>query len=100
MNDNGRGKRRWTPRLVLRWIGAITLTISLFMALYGAYGFDTATSAGVLFVYWTVFFFCMMSTLIIAVLDVLMTIVKFRKAHTELRRSFSDGVRGKSDGSS
>ena len=100
MNDNGRGKRRWTPRLILRWIGALTLVISLLMALYGAYGFDTSTSAGALFFYWTVFFVCMMSTIIIAILDALMTIIGFRKAHTDLRRSFSKNTRANSNSSS
>lgn len=88
--------RGWTVRRVVRTIGAITILISLFMALYGAYGIDYTASARVFFIYWTIFVVMLMSAVGIAVLDILMTIVKFRKEHAELRREFGKRAR-KSD---
>jgi len=88
VNSETAKNRGWTVRRALRTLGTITLVISLFMALFGAYGIDYTAFARVFFIYWTMFFVMLMSAVGIAVLDVLMTIVKFRKEHAELRTEF------------
>jgi amino acid transporter len=80
-------------RRVLRTAGTITLVISLFMALFGAYGIDYTASAKLFFIYWTIFFVMLMSAVGIAVVDILMTIFKFRKEHADLRREFGSRTR-------
>ena len=85
--------RGWTVRRVLRTVGAITIVISLVMALYGAYGIDYTASARLFLIYWTIFVVMLMSAVSIAILDILMTIVKFRKEHADLRREFGSRSR-------
>jgi hypothetical protein len=86
MMSDAAGKRRWTPRLVLRWCGMIALVIALLMALFGAYGFDPRVSPKLFFVYWTVFFILLVGAILVAVLDALATIIKFRQEHMKLRK--------------
>ena len=87
MSDDGDRKRGWTPRRVFRWVGVVALAIALFMAVLGAYGLDTRSSLRLFFVYWTVFFALLLGAIALAVFDALVTMVKFRKEHMELRKA-------------
>ncbi len=51
------------------------------------YGLDTRSSLRLFFVYWTVFFALLLGAIALAVLDALVTMVKFRKEHMELRKT-------------
>jgi hypothetical protein len=92
MSGDARGKGRWTLRFVLRSAGIAALAIVIPMALLGAYVFDLADSARSFFIYWTIFFILLLSAIAIAVVDTLLTIVRFRKEHMKLRKAFRRGL--------
>jgi len=77
---------RWTPRRVVRWTGTTAITTSALMAIFGAYKVGTNVSPRVFYVYWTIFFFFLMGAIALAMVDGMITIVKFRKDHIELKR--------------
>ena len=93
MDNEASKDRGWTVRRVLRAAGTSTLVISFFMALFGAYGINYTASARLFFIYWTIFVVMLMSALSIAILDILMTIARFRKGHADLRREFASRTR-------
>ncbi len=88
MIDTADKKRRWTPRRVLRWVGAGAIGICLLMAFFGVYGLGPKVSLEVFYAYWSAFFFFLMCAIALATIDALATILRFRKEHNELRRAF------------
>lgn len=87
---------RWTPRRLLRLVGIAAIALSLLMAVFGAYGLGTKVSARVFYIYWTVFFFFLMSAIALAVIDALVTMVKFRREHRDLKRKIGGAMRNDS----
>ncbi|MFQ5551971.1 MAG: hypothetical protein ACE5FJ_12125 [Gemmatimonadales bacterium] len=87
MIDAADKRRGWTPRRVLRWVGTAAIGIAFLMALFGAYRVGSKVSTRVFYVYWTVFFFFLMSAIALAMFDALVTIARFRKEHKELQKT-------------
>ena len=80
-----REKSRWTPRRVVRWTGAVAIVTALFLAVFGAYGLPRDLAPDALWVYWTIFFLFLMGAIGLAMIDAMITIVKFRKEQVDLR---------------
>ncbi len=79
--------REWPMRRIIRWVGIIMLVIIALMAAFGAYGLRTTASMRVFVIYWTVFFILMMTVIVLAMFDALMTMAKFKKEHEKLRKA-------------
>jgi hypothetical protein len=84
MGEAGK-KPRWTPRRVVRWTGAVAITTALLLALFGAYGPPRDYSVDAFWAYWTIFIFFLMGAIGLAMIDAMITIMKFRKEHADLR---------------
>jgi Kef-type K+ transport system membrane component KefB len=91
-------RRRRTPRRVLRRVGSIAIGTALLMALFGAYKVGSEVSPKVFYVYWTIFFVFLMSAIALAMLDALLTMIKFRKEREKLKRTAIQELAGKKDG--
>jgi hypothetical protein len=91
MDADGK-KPGWTPRRVVRWTGTIAIALASIMAIYGAYGFDVDVAPKVLYIYWSIFFFFLMAAVALAMFDALITMAKFKKAHSDLRQMARDAV--------
>jgi hypothetical protein len=100
MTDNRMDERPWTPRRIVRWIGAVALAVALLMALYGARAVDSRVSPRFFFIYWTVFFVVLMTPVALATLDALATLLRFTTEHKKLLKSFSRQVRGETNSDS
>jgi len=74
-------------RRVFRWVGIINLAIVVIMALYGVYGLKTTISARTFFVYWSIFFLLLLGAIVLAMVDALATMARFKKEHEKLRNS-------------
>jgi len=91
------GKGRWTSRAILRTAGATALAIAILMALLGGHVLDFTESPRSFLIYWGVFFILLLSVIVLAMLDAIATIVRFRKEHTKLRDAFRHGLHGGKD---
>ncbi|RJP26072.1 MAG: hypothetical protein C4520_01200 [Candidatus Abyssobacteria bacterium SURF_5] len=87
MNDN-RGQSRWTARLLMRTIGAGILAVVVVMALLGVFVLDLTKSVNAFFIFWSIFFFLLLMAIVIAMLDALATIGKFRSETAKMRAVF------------
>ena len=90
-------RSRWTPRRVVRSAGIAAILISALMTLFGAYGPPRDFSPKAFWVYWTIFFIFLMGAIGLAMVDAMITIVKFRKEHSDLREMAADAMRGGRD---
>lgn len=63
------------------------------MAIFGAYGLGTGVAPKTFYVYWTVFFFFLMGAIALAILDALVTMVKFRKEQKNLTKMAGQAAR-------
>lgn len=91
------GRSRWTPRRVVRSAGIVAILISALMTLFGAYGPPADFSPKAFWVYWTIFFFFLMGAIGLAMVDAMITIVKFRKEHRDLWKLAGDAVHDGTD---
>ena len=89
--------RSWTPRRIVRWVGAFTVAGALLMALYGAYAVDSGASPRFFFIYWTVFFALLLIAVALATFDALITLLRFTSEHKKLLKLFHREVRGETD---
>jgi hypothetical protein len=85
-------KARWTPRRVVRWTGSVAIVTALFLAVFGAYGLPKGLAPRAFWIYWTIFFFFLMVAIGLAMTDAMITIVKFREEHADLRRMAREAV--------
>lgn len=90
-------RSRWTPRRVVRSAGVVAILISALMTLFGTYGPPADFSPKAFWVYWTIFFLFLLGALGLAMVDAMITIVKFRKEHKDLREMAGDTMRGGRD---
>jgi uncharacterized membrane protein len=75
-------------RFALRLFGVVALAIVVVMALCGVYLVNFTDSPGKFVVYWTVFFCLLFGVILLAVLDTLLTMWRFRKERERLSREF------------
>jgi hypothetical protein len=87
MNDK-RGQSWWTARRAMRAAGASILALVVLMAVLGVFVLDLTTSVNAFFIFWSVFFLLLLLAIIIAMLDALATVGKFRGEHARLRSVF------------
>ncbi len=88
MIDDKRQMGRWTARAALRLIGAAILVIAGLMALLGAFVLDLTTWPALFLIYWAVFVLLLLMVVMIAMLDAVATIGKFKREHAKLRDLF------------
>ena len=93
MVDDAKKSRGWTPRRIVRSIGTISIVTSLVMALIGAYGLGASVSAKVFYIYWSVFFLFLFAAVMMATIDALVTMVKFRKEREDLKKMAGSAMR-------
>ena len=88
MMNEKRGHKQWTARYAMRVIGAGVLAVVVLMFVLGVFVLDLTQSVNTFFIFWSVFFLLLLAAIIIAMLDTIATIGKFRKEHAKLRSFF------------
>lgn len=91
---------QWSARFAMRLIGAGILAVVVIMAILGAFVLDLMKSFTAFFIFWTVFFLLLLAAIVIAMLDALATIGKFRQEHAKLRSTFHRKFNENNDSSS